>query len=140
MFVEPPNNHYKLVGYSPMYNYTGGTFRHLIYRRGVSDYNVNHTYASLCHNIIERGMMKEDRTGTGTHSIFGQHLRIDLQKGFPLLTTKYIPWKHVIEELMWFIRGDTDSKLLEEKGLKFGRVIPHASFSIVEVLIMIKVY
>lgn len=133
IFVDPPDNHYKLVGYSPEYGYiskgndvngqstTGGTFRHLIYKRGVSDYNINHTYSSLCHNIIEHGMEREDRTGFGTFSIFGQHLRIDLQKGFPLLTTKYIPWKHVIEELLWFIRGDTDSKLLEEKGVKIWK-------------------
>ena len=127
VFVDPPDNHYKLIGYSLMYNYTtkdgnnSGQFRHLIYRRGVSDYNINHTYSSLCHNIIERGMEKDDRTGVGTLSIFGQNLRIDLQKGFPLLTTKYIPWKHVIEELLWFIRGDTDSKLLEEKGVKIWK-------------------
>jgi len=133
VFVDPPDNHYKLVGYSPEYNYlsngndvtgqvtTGGTFRHLIYKRGVSDHNINHTYSSLCHNIIERGDVREDRTGMGTYSIFGQHLRIDLQKGFPLLTTKYIPWKHVIQELLWFTRGDTDSKLLEEKGVKIWK-------------------
>ena len=133
VFVDPPDNHYKLIGYSPLHNYiskgndttgqktTGGTLRFLIYRRGVSDYNINHTYSSLCHNIIDQGMEKDDRTGVGTLSIFGQHLRIDLQKGFPLLTTKYIPWKHVIEELLWFIRGDTDSKLLEEKGVKIWK-------------------
>lgn len=126
VFVHPPDNHYNLVGYSPMYRYisndmTGGTFRFLIYRRGMSEYNVNHTYSSLCHNIIERGVERDDRTGVGTLGIFGHHIRIDLQRGFPLLTTKYIPWKHVVEELLWFIRGDTDSKLLEAKGIKIWK-------------------
>lgn len=122
--VEPPNNHYKLVGYSPIYNYTestGGTYRHLIYKRGVSDYNVNHSYASLCDGIIKYGIERNDRTGVGTLSRFGQHLQINLQDGFPLLTTKYIPWKHVIEELLWFMRGDTDSKILEKKGVKIWK-------------------
>jgi thymidylate synthase len=73
--------------------------------------NINFQYESLCRNILDNGEERNDRTGVGTISLFGSQLRIDLTHGFPLLTTKYIPWKHVVEELLWFMRGDTDSKI-----------------------------
>jgi len=74
-------------------------------------------YLDLVKTIIENGHKKEDRTGTGTLSLFGQHLRFNLQHGFPLLTTKRVFFKAVAEELLWFISGDTSSKTLDKKGV-----------------------
>ena len=65
-------------------------------------------YISLLENVIRNGVQKEDRTGTGTRSIFGWQMRFDLSKGFPLLTTKKLHFKSIAYELLWFIRGDTN--------------------------------
>ncbi len=75
-------------------------------------------YLHLMEDILEKGTEKSDRTGTGTKSIFGTTLKFDLRTSFPILTTKKVFWKGVVEELLWFIRGETDSKKLEEKGVK----------------------
>ncbi len=75
-------------------------------------------YLHLMRNILDNGVEKSDRTGVGTKSIFGTSLKFDLRKSFPILTTKKVFWKGVVEELLWFIRGETDSKKLEEKGVK----------------------
>lgn len=75
-------------------------------------------YLHLMEDILANGTEKSDRTGVGTKSIFGTALKFDLRKSFPILTTKKVFWKGVVEELLWFIRGDTDSKKLEEKGVK----------------------
>lgn len=79
-----------------------------------------HQYLSLIQNIIEKGERRADRTGTGTVSIFAPpQLRFSLQDDiFPLLTTKRVFWRAVAEELLWFIKGDTNSKHLSEKGIK----------------------
>ena len=69
-------------------------------------------YISLLENVIRNGVQKEDRTGTGTRSIFGWQMRFDLSKGFPLLTTKKLHFKSIAYELLWFIRGDTNICLL----------------------------
>lgn len=74
-------------------------------------------YATLCRDILDQGELKDDRTGVRVLSVFGRQFRIDLQDGFPLLTLRRVPWKHVVEELLWFLRGDTDSKILERKGV-----------------------
>ena len=68
-------------------------------------------YLDLLSNVIKNGVEKEDRTGTGTRSIFGWQMRYDLSKGFPLLSTKKIHFKSIAYELLWFIRGDTNIKL-----------------------------
>ncbi|MFJ8235312.1 thymidylate synthase [Ureibacillus sp. NPDC094379] len=70
------------------------------------------TYLNLLQHILNHGMKKEDRTGTGTISVFGYQMRFDLSKGFPLLTTKRIPFKLVASELLWFIKGDTNIRYL----------------------------
>lgn len=71
-------------------------------------------YLELCKHILEHGTKKEDRTNTGTYSVFGHQMRFDLSKGFPLLTTKKVPFRLVVSELLWFIKGDTNIRYLLE--------------------------
>ena len=74
--------------------------------------NIEHDYLRLLKDIIDNGKEKEDRTGTGTISVFGRQIRHDMSKGFPLLTTKKMYWKGIVIELLWFLRGDTNIKYL----------------------------
>jgi len=71
-------------------------------------------YLELCRHVLEHGEVKEDRTGTGTVSLFGYQMRFNLQEGFPLLTTKRIPFRLIVSELLWFIKGDTNIRYLLE--------------------------
>ena len=78
-------------------------------------------YHRLLNKVLEQGTFREDRTGTGAYSIFGEQSRYDLQQGFPLLTTKKLHLRSIIYELLWFIRGDTNTKYLEDNGVTIWR-------------------
>jgi thymidylate synthase len=76
-----------------------------------------HIYLNLLKHVLESGVEKTDRTGTGTLSVFGYQSRYDLSKGFPLLTTKKVHFKSVAHELLWFIKGETNVKYLKDNGV-----------------------
>ena len=75
-------------------------------------------YLDLIQDILDNGTQKGDRTGTGTKSVFGRQIRFDLSKGFPMVTTKKLHLKSILHELLWFIKGDTNIKYLNDNGVK----------------------
>ena len=78
--------------------------------------NIDKQYQALLQDILDNGVEKKDRTGTGTISVFGRQIRHKMSEGFPLLTTKKMPWKSIVTELLWFLRGDTNIKYLVDNG------------------------
>jgi thymidylate synthase len=77
---------------------------------------IDKQYQDLLQDILDNGVEKKDRTGTGTISVFGRQIRHKMSEGFPLLTTKKMPWKSIVTELLWFLRGDTNIKYLVDNG------------------------
>ena len=78
--------------------------------------NIDKKYQDLLQDILDNGIQKNDRTGTGTISVFGRQIRHKMSEGFPLLTTKKMHWKSIVTELLWFLRGDTNIKYLVDNG------------------------
>ena len=75
-------------------------------------------YLDLLEKLVHSSTHKDDRTGTGTFSLFGHQMRFDLSKGFPLVTTKKVHFKSIVHELLWFLKGDTNIKYLQENGVR----------------------
>lgn len=105
---------YTLVSQSEMHEYNSLNYTFNKYKKKNID-EIN--YLTLLKSILNTGVEKNDRTGTGTISTFGQRLEFDLDNGFPLLTTKQVPFKLMVKELLWFISGSTDNKVLKEQGV-----------------------
>lgn len=90
--------------------------------------HVDREYLKLLEHIMGHGATKTDRTGTGTKSVFGYQMRFDLSKGFPLLTTKKVPIKAIIHELLWFMRGDTNLKYLADNNVHIWDEWPYKAY------------
>lgn len=119
--IEPLNNCYNLVGISENFYDTKSNlnFRILHYKlNNLQEKNGEIIYLDLLNIILKSGKNRIDRTGVGTISSFGHQMRFDISQTVPLLTTKTVPWKQVIEELLWFMRGDTDAGILQNRGIK----------------------
>jgi thymidylate synthase len=91
-------------------------------------YHVDNIYLDLIERIKKEGVKKTDRTGTGTISLLGHQMRFDLSKGFPLLTTKKVPIKSIIHELIWFVRGDTNLKYLADNNVHIWDEWPYKAY------------
>lgn len=77
-----------------------------------------YVYLNLLRRVLEKGKPRDDRTNTGTLSVFGEQMRFDISQSLPVLTTKFVPWKSCIKELLWFLKGQTDVTILQKEGVK----------------------
>lgn len=84
----------------------------------MSEEHQEHVFLNLMKRVLENGKLRDDRTGTGTISVFGEQMRFDISESLPVLTTKFVPWKSCIKELLWFLKGQTDVTLLQKDGVK----------------------
>src|SRR3954464_2436521 len=85
-------------------------------------------YLDLLEDIIGNGIYKDDRTGTGTRSVFGRQLRFDLSEGFPAVTTKKLYMKSVVHELLWFLAGDSNIEYLVQNGVSIWNEWPYRNY------------
>jgi len=92
-------------------------YRFLEYVYKYEKEHVEYQYLNLLQDILDNGNSRDDRTGTGTVSIFGRQMRFDISQVIPILTTKFVPFKMVIKELLWFLKGQTDNKILQDQGV-----------------------
>ena len=92
--------------------------------------HADESYIELLEHIVQNGTLKTDRTGTGTKSVLGYQMRFNLEDGFPLLTTKKVPIKAIIHELLWFMRGDTNLKYLADNNVHIWDEWPYKSYLI----------
>jgi thymidylate synthase len=93
--------------------------------------NIDKKYTDLLQDILNNGVKKQDRTGTGTISVFGRQIRHKMSEGFPLLTTKKMPFKTIVTELLWFLRGDTNIKYLVDNGCNIWNGDAYKRYSII---------
>ena len=96
------------------------------------DKNIEHQYLKLLQDILDNGVEKKDRTGTGTLSVFGRQIRHKMSDGFPLLTTKKMAWKTMVTELLWFLRGDTNIKYLVDNGCNIWNGDAYKNYASIE--------
>jgi thymidylate synthase len=119
-FMNPPDCRYTPLYVSePQYS-KHHRYYYLCYRGGnvANRPTPDIQYRQLCRRVLTHGRSRDDRTGVGTISIFGDQVHYDISHTLPLLTTKTVPWRSVIGELLWFIRGDTDARILQRGGIK----------------------
>lgn len=113
--------HYKLYAYSPEYMHISSIkyrFLHYVY---TDNYHEEYKYLSTLQTIIQKADTRQDRTKIGVKSIFSNKLEFDISNSIPLLTTKTVSFKNILEELLWFCRGETDSNILKEKGINIWK-------------------
>lgn len=119
---EPLSSRYTINEVSELYHNKkpDANYRFIKYIDSEKDFSKHseHKYLELCKDILANGNERIDRTGVGTFSVFCRQIEFDISENVPLLTTKKIPWKHVIHELLWFCRGDTDVYKLQKDGVK----------------------
>lgn len=115
--IEPLDWFYSLISVSQNFTNKNLNYRILHYKYTEKP-SSEIAYLDLLRRVLMDGKDRIDRTGVGTISKFGDQMRFDISQTVPLLTTKTIPWKMVIEELLWFMRGDTDAKILQRRGIK----------------------
>lgn len=124
VFIDYIPDEYTISDYSKelIDTSTGSSIRYRFLTYSRDHYRVYNSimtpYTRLLFDVSSSGIVRPDRTGTGTTSVFGRQLRFDISKFIPMVSTKSVPWKQCIEELLWFLRGDTDTRILQEKGIK----------------------
>jgi len=116
-FMDNPDSTFKLIGYSEKYYQDNLSYRILTYKNTGKE-SEEKKYLDYMKYILDNGNARDDRTGTGTISVFGNQMRFDISQSIPLMTTKRVPFKTIVLELLWMLRGDTDAKILERKGIK----------------------
>jgi thymidylate synthase len=118
VFLPRITNEYNITEYNKIWEREEQcNIQYITYEKNNFYLNFDNMYLNLAKRVLESTSIRCDRTGTGTYSIFGDQISFDIGKYVPLLTTKRIPWKSCIEELLWFIRGDTNAKHLQDKNV-----------------------